>query len=141
MSEFTDKAKEIYLQGYSCSEAIIRGAYEAGLLDKNTDINTVNKISSAFSGGVGHSGCICGALSGAEIVVGLLKGREDLTQDPKAVKSMALKVIEEFKNKQKATCCRVLSSGYDFNSVERKFNCSRIVHDTAIILERALKES
>jgi len=139
LSDFTAKAKEIYLQGYSCSEAIIRAAYEAGLINKDTDIETINQISSAFSGGIGHSGCVCGALSGAEIVLGLLKGRRDISENPTNIKSMAKTVVEKFKNKHKATCCRVLSSGYDFASVERKFNCARIVQQTAQILEKVLK--
>jgi C_GCAxxG_C_C family probable redox protein len=140
VSDFTAKSKEIYLKGYSCSEAIIRGAYEAGLINQDVDIELINKIASAFSGGIGHSGCICGALSGAEMVLGLLKGRKDITENPATIKLMALTVMEKFKNKHKATCCRVLSSGYEFNSVERKFNCSRIVVQTAQILEKVLKQ-
>ncbi|SDE36498.1 hypothetical protein SPACI_039900 [Sporomusa acidovorans DSM 3132] len=33
------------------------------------------KMSSGFGGGLGHAGCMCGTLSGATMVLGMLQGR------------------------------------------------------------------
>ena len=50
------------------------------------------------------------------------------------------RLIEEFKKTHKATCCRVLSAGFDFHSPERKSHCTNMVYDCAKILENILEK-
>lgn len=134
MSDIKAKSAELFLQGYSCSEAIVRAAYECSMIDPKTDINLLNKIASPFSGGM-SSGCLCGAVVGAQMILGVLLGREDLNESPQIVKNSAKELIENFKSKRKVTCCKALSAGYDFHSPERRQNCVNIVKDVAEILE------
>jgi len=140
MSNLKDNATELYKQGYSCSEAIVRAAHQSNLIDNNIDIKVLNKLASSFSGGMGN-GCLCGAVAGAQIIVGYALGRENITDSSKEVKTAAKKLIDNFKEKRKTTCCKALSAKYDFNSPERRQNCVNIVSDAAEILENIVKDN
>ncbi|MDD3151252.1 MAG: C-GCAxxG-C-C family protein [Candidatus Gastranaerophilales bacterium] len=128
MSKFSEHAQKLYAQGYSCSESIVRAAIELGMIDG--DIDLLTQLATPFSGGL-SSGCLCGAISGSQIVVGLSE------KGPKS-RVLAKKFVDEFTVQRKATCCRVLSRKFDFNSPARKENCSSIVGECAKILEKLL---
>ncbi len=132
-----EKAIEFYNSGYSCSESIIKAIKEQDLINENINIEILNKIASAFSGGIGYSGCLCGAVAASEISLGLLFGRKNKT-DNTEIKDISKNFIDEFKKRRKATCCKALSAGYEFNSPERRTNCASIVGDAGEILERII---
>ena len=68
--KFSELAPKYFLeQGYSCSESIARAAVDMGLAD-----DSFISIATSFSGGMG-SGCLCGAVAGAQMVIGLLHGK------------------------------------------------------------------
>ncbi len=90
-----DKAAELFTCGHNCSQAVI-GAY----CDKlNLDIEVALKISSSFGGGMGHLGEVCGALTGAFMVLGLLKGygKEPTAEQKNNHYALIKKVGEDFK--------------------------------------------
>lgn len=124
-----DKATSYYKQGYSCSESVIQAAIDEGLCDKS-----LLAVATAFSGGM-SSGCLCGAVAGAQMILGYNFGKTNSKNNEETARAKAKQFIEEFKQKRKATCCRVLSSGLEFASVERKQNCTSIVGECAEILE------
>lgn len=67
-----EKAVEYYLEkGYSCSESVVQAAVDSGLCDKS-----VLSCATSFSGGM-SSGCLCGAIAGAQMVLGYNFGREN----------------------------------------------------------------
>ena len=123
-------AKEFYTQGYSCSEAILKAAAQKGYLPEE-----LVKLSTAFSGGM-SSGCLCGALAGAQLVISSNFGRKELNEDSSECRTKAKLFIENFKEKNKFTCCNALSRKYEFGSLERKQNCANLVEDAAEILEQ-----
>lgn len=124
-----EKAQNYYKQGYSCSESVIQAAIDEGLCDKS-----LLAVATAFSGGM-SSGCLCGAVAGAQMVLGYNFGKTNSKNNEETARAKAKEFIEEFKQKRKATCCRVLSSGLEFSSPERKQNCTSIVEECAEILE------
>ena len=65
------KAVDYFLNGNSCSEAIILEASDNGLCSKD-----LISVATSFSGGIG-SGCLCGAVAGAVMVIGELYGKEN----------------------------------------------------------------
>lgn len=134
-----NQAKYYYKNGYSCSEAIIQAARECGYINSQ-QLEDLNKIASAFSGGMG-AGCLCGAVSGAQIVLGVLLGRKNLIEPNAKVKQAAKTLVEKFKEKRKVTCCKVLSSGFEFADPKRRENCANIVEEAAEILDEILKHS
>lgn len=141
MAKFQEKSVEMYKKGYSCSEAVVKAAQESGIISREVDSGMLNSIASVFSGGMGGSGCACGAITGAQMVLGLVMGRKDLNSDSRYIKKLSGKFIEKFKEKRKATCCRVLTSPYKNNPLERRENCTSIVEDAAAILEGILEET
>lgn len=127
------KALDYYKQGYSCSESVVLAAIDAGLCDKN-----LLSVATAFSGGM-SSGCLCGAVAGAQMVLGANFGKQNSRLNEETARAKAKEFIEEFKKKRKATCCKVLTAGFDFNSPERKQNCMSLVEECAGILDNMIK--
>jgi len=118
--------------GLSCSESIVMAAIEKGLVPKE-----LLDVATPFSGGMG-SGCLCGAVSGAMIVIGFLHGKNKTNK----ARVLAKKFIEEFKKEHKVTCCKVLTANFkDFHSKERKNHCTNMVNSASNILEKILKEA
>ena len=77
MSGKGEKAKDLFLQGYNCAQAVA-GAYaeEMGL-----EFDLAVRLASGFGGGMGRLRQVCGAVSGMVLVAGMKRGYTD----PKAV--------------------------------------------------------
>lgn len=125
-------ATENFKNGYSCSESIVKAAFDKGIIDSD-----LTSIATSFSGGM-SSGCLCGAIAGAQMVIGYLYGKKTDDKGLKA-RELAKKFIEQFKEQHKVTCCRVLTRDYEFASPERKNHCSEMVSTSAEILENLIK--
>lgn len=66
-------AGEYHREGFNCCESILMG-----LLDHlGVQSELVPQIATGFGGGIGHTGRICGALTGATMVLGIRYGRKD----------------------------------------------------------------
>ena len=61
-------AVDIFNQGFACSESVIYAIKENFELDMSDDAIA---MSSGFPWGLGGGGCICGALAGATMCIGL----------------------------------------------------------------------
>lgn len=109
MSKYVGKARELFLSGYNCSQAVL-GAFceELGL-----DFKTALMLSSSFGGGMGRLREVCGALTGAFMVAGLKKGytsptdKEAKTEHYKLIQDMA----NSFKEENGSIICRELLEG------------------------------
>lgn len=63
-------AKQMFLQGYSCSQAVACAfAEECGMT-----VDQLKKAAIAFGGGFVHQHSLCGALTGGALVAGIVKG-------------------------------------------------------------------
>lgn len=127
-----EKALNYYKQGYSCSESVVHAAMDEGLCDKS-----LLAISTSFSGGM-SSGCLCGAIAGAQMVIGYNYGKTNSKGNEELARAKAKEFVEEFKKTRKATCCKVLTAGLEFGSPARKQNCMSIVSDCAEMLENLI---
>lgn len=85
---------------------------------------------SGFHSGIGKSGCLCGALTGGVMALGL-KG---------CGKSSGM-LVESFKGAFGTTCCRRLSHDYEWMSEEHQGNCRRITVATAGLVREVLEEN
>lgn len=128
---FTQLAPKYFMEGYSCSESIAKAAVELGLATDD-----FISIATSFSGGM-SSKCLCGAVAGSQMVIGLLHGK---TKDNTA-RAKAKEFFEKFTNTHKVACCKVLSSKFaDFHSIERKQHCQNLVLECSQILDEMLSE-
>ena len=115
------KAAEYFNNGYSCSESMIKWASEKGLVPEE-----LVSVATPFSGGMG-SGCLCGAIAGAQMIIGYLYGKNNKNVNEELARKKAKELIQKFTDTHKATCCRVLTRGLDMGSPERKAHCANMV--------------
>ena len=69
----SERAEELFLEGYNCAQAVA-GAYAE---EMGMDFDTVVKIVSSFGGGMGRLREVCGTVSGMFFVAGALYGYDD----------------------------------------------------------------
>lgn len=96
-------------------------------------------MASGFGGGLGHAGCMCGALTGATMVLGMLQGRVSKEQSRGPIYTSAKEFHGLFQEKFGATCCRVLNP-HPFDSKEHLRNCLKITGGTAELLAQYLMD-
>jgi len=86
-----------------------------------------------FGGGLGHSGCMCGALSSSEMIIGLFKGRTSNQEDREISYQAAREFHDLFNDRFGGTCCRSLNS-HPFDTPEHLKNCIKITGNTGKLL-------
>lgn len=70
MSDRSARGEELFASGYNCAQAVV-----LSFLDKiPLDDKTAAALASPFGGGMGRMHEVCGAFSGALIVLGFLRG-------------------------------------------------------------------
>lgn len=126
-----NKAIEYFMNGYSCSESVVKTAAEYGLCPIE-----LLPAATSFSAGM-SSGCLCGAVAGAQIVLGYNFGRDNSKNNEVIARVKAKELIEEFKKRNKVTCCRALTAGLE--GMQRKEHCQKMVSDACEILENLVK--
>jgi C_GCAxxG_C_C family probable redox protein len=121
-------AEEFYRGGFFCCEALMAS------VKKNFELDVPDEViamSSGMSVGVGRSGCMCGALNGGILALGLFFGRTEPNgpKDPKVNKCMELtnELHSWFRenNGKNSVCCRVLTKEFDMSKGEHKEQCIR----------------
>ncbi|MHB1167362.1 MAG: C-GCAxxG-C-C family (seleno)protein [Carboxydocellales bacterium] len=131
------RAGGYFKEGYNCAEATLKTMNE--LMDLGLAPG-MEKMATAFGGGLGQAGCICGALVGANMVIGLVKGRTSSGEDRMPAYEAAKELHDRFKLKFGSTCCRVLNPGVDYESVDHKKRCLKYTgNGTALIMEYLLE--
>lgn len=147
MSKKSEKAKELFKQGYNCSQAVL-GVFceEFGL-----DFETAMKIASSFGGGMGRMREVCGTVSGMFMAAGLAFAS---SSDSASTKGEQYKRIQElakkFKDKNGSIICRELLQGIESSSSPvpsertetyyKKRPCIELVGDAVEIFEQYLAE-
>lgn len=138
LDQIRETAEGYFRRGeFFCSEAVLQTINDA--LGKPYP-DTIVKMASAFPIGLGKAQCLCGAVSGGEMALGLVYGRvHGEAMNPKMFEKA--KALHDFTIQEyKATCCRVLTSqwsGDQFKSKERKNHCIKI---TGVIAEWVARE-
>lgn len=140
MSKYTDRAVELFLKGYNCSQAVfVAFATDLGLSEE-----TALAVSMGLGGGVGRMREVCGAVSGSAMVVGLKY--PDL--DKKDVYEKVRAIADEFKKTNRSIVCKELlgltaaekSAAPEVRNEEyyKKRPCVKIVEDAAAATEKIL---
>lgn len=144
----SERAMENFLQGYNCAQAVVLAYADLLPLDEGT----LSKLSCSFGGGMGRLREVCGSVSGAFMVLGLLCGYEG--PETGAVKADHYAKIQElarhFEAENGSIVCRELlglavkhdTSAPSARTEEyyKKRPCKEIIGRTAAILETYLKE-
>lgn len=148
MSKYSQRAMELFKQGYNCSQAV----FAAFCDDMEMDFETALKISSSFGGGMGRLREVCGAVSGMFMVAGMKYGYID--PKDKTAKAEHYKLIQglaqQFNEKNGSIICRELlglSTESDSYIPEerteeyyKKRPCILLVGDAADIIEEFISK-
>lgn len=120
------EAEGLYRQGFFCCEAVMSALRDAFQIDVPEEVIA---MSSGMAVGMGRSGCVCGALNGGALALGLFFGRTTPggPDDPRVVRCMALshELHDWFRaaTAKRSCCCRALTRGFDMGSGEHREQC------------------
>lgn len=147
MSERTQRAVELFKSGFNCSQSVFAAfAGEFGM-----DEETALKVSAGLGGGVGRSREVCGAVSGAAMLVGFKYGATD--GDDSEAKQRCYQVVQqiiaEFKENNPSIVCRELLELNEGANTDpkpearteqyyKKRPCMQLVEDAARAVEKIL---
>jgi C_GCAxxG_C_C family probable redox protein len=139
-----DRAVEKFRQGYNCSQAVVTAFAE----DYGVNEETAALVARGFGGGMGRTGGVCGAVSGAVMVIGL-STREitDTDQAKQQAYALVREFFRRFRERRPSLQCRDLL-GYDIGDPEmyvlaKEQNlfeaiCAGVIRDAAEVLEEIL---
>ena len=141
------KAVQYYENGYICSQAVFAAfAEQFGITEKQA-----LQIGACFGGGM-CKGEVCGACTGALMVLGMKYGQFDLLDTASRAKggAMAAKFLDEFEKRKGSYVCRNIL-GCDLRTEEGKNHarsnnlfhtlCPEMVRTAAEILTEMLEEN
>jgi C_GCAxxG_C_C family probable redox protein len=119
-----------------CTEAVvvtINSSLDGGL----TDVQAV-AMAAPFCMGLGESGCMCGALSGAVMVTGLFLGKDQPYRNRRDLRESARQLHDAFKASNGATCCRVLSQKVKHDKKAHFQQCADLTAESAEMAARLI---
>ena len=145
-----ERAKEYFIQGYACSQAVALAFADVMGIDETT----VQKLALPFGGGLGRLRLTCGAVSGMAMVIGGVFTSEKQTQEnKKTVYSIVQVLCEKFKAENGSLICGELLAGANLFAEKggvaeartqeyyKKRPCAELVYSAAEIVERYLQEN
>lgn len=154
MNSRTERAAELFMEGFNCSQSVF-AAY-ADLLGMDKDMAL--RVSASFGGGIGRMREVCGAANGMFLVAGMLTGSVE-GKDQLAKKNnyeVVQRLAEEFKKENGGTyiCRELLGLNKDGKKVipgdttpearteeyYKKRPCLKTIQGAAAIVERMLLE-
>ena len=140
-----DEAVALFRHGFSCSQAVLSVFAPQFGLERDIAL----RISQGFAAGIGYSDDVCGAISGAVMVIGLRYGRT--TAEDKAAKERTYAVVREFLKRFKerngsAECTTLL--GYNLSDPQQvaeakkhkavMARCPALVRDAVELVEKLI---
>jgi len=107
-------SKEMFESGYNCAQSVFFAFTDEDKLSKDTAL----KISCGFGAGMGRMQEVCGAITGAIMVMGLKNGRglnenNDLTSD---IYKNVQEFMAAFKSVHGSVICKELLKGCDLRT-------------------------
>jgi C_GCAxxG_C_C family probable redox protein len=143
-----ERAAQFHEQGYGCAQSVL-ASYAA---DYGLDEGLSLRLATGFGSGMGRMCEVCGALTGAFMVIGMKYGKEksDGTRygsDTETTYRLVADVATKFKEKNGSIFCRELIGYNLMDPAERakvvelglfKLTCRKCILDAVEILEQTL---
>lgn len=103
-----ERAKEYFLQGYACSQAVALAFADV----MNMDEDAICKIMLPFGGGLGRLRLTCGAVSGMAAVIGMTCAKgENTPENKKQTYAIVQELCEKFQTETGSLICAELLRG------------------------------
>jgi len=103
----TNRATENMMQGHVCSESVLLAVCQDFGIE--IDDKIIPRIAGLFAGGIGNSGSVCGAVTGAVMAMGLLKERGETLEEELDSLTVAQEFRRRFEAEMKTINCRELT--------------------------------
>ena len=145
MSTHAEEAVAMFAEGFNCAQAVLTCCGTRFGISRDLAL----RIAGPFGGGMGRTGNVCGAVTGAFMVIGLKHTKTD-PKDEQAKKighDLVREFIKRFEAGHGSIVCRQLL-GYDLSAAEGlqkakdqglfKTLCPKFVRAAAEILEEIL---
>ena len=145
-----ERAGQLFLEGFNCSQSVFTAFCDRFGLNEET----AKKVSAGLGGGVGRMREVCGAVTGAAMVLGSLRSATE--GDDADGKKENYELVREFSERFKERCggtvvCRdILKLGIPMENTAMPENrtadyyknrpCLRLVENAAEILCQIIKE-
>lgn len=144
-----NKARELFLEGFNCSQSVFCAFCHRFDIDEDT----AKKISAGLGGGIGRQREVCGAVSGAAMVLGSIAAATN--GDDNKSKAENYELVREFCERFKALHETIICRDLLRLSAEKKETakpddrtaayyknrpCLKIVEDAAEILTKMIEE-
>ncbi len=147
--EHSEKARELFLAGYNCAQSVFAAFCDETGLEEETAL----RLASGFGGGFGRMREMCGALSGAVMVIGMKEGGyapEDAAGKA-AVYQSVQRLVKQFQAQNGTYLCRELIAGLERHSgaapdprdaqYYKERPCLRFVEQACRLTEAYLRET
>ena len=144
-----ERAKEYFLQGYACSQAVALAFADMMGIDEAT----ICKLTLPFGGGMGRLRLTCGAVSGMATVIGAACSEAEISpENKKQTYAIMQELCKKFKDQNGSLICGELLAGVNVNveiggeaekrteSYYKKRPCALLVGDACEILENYLNK-
>ncbi|MBN2167737.1 MAG: C_GCAxxG_C_C family protein [Actinobacteria bacterium] len=99
-----EKAVGLFQSGMNCAESVLAANMEVHGVDEDW----VPRVASGFGGGIARTGQVCGAITGAIMVLGWVYGRDCAGDDIDSIHKLGQKLIDEFIDEYATTSCGML---------------------------------
>jgi C_GCAxxG_C_C family probable redox protein len=145
MSTKPDQAAETFKNGFNCAQAVFATYAEEFGIDRTAAL----KLSCGFGAGMGRRQEVCGAVSGAIMLIGCKHGKT--IKEDNAANDLTYKLVREisdqFTAKHGSTSCKELlgcnlqtPEGQKFFTENnyKELKCNRYVHDASELAEATL---
>lgn len=148
MIEHAAMARQNFLSGMTCAQAVLCAFGDITGLDRDTAM----RVSASFGGGLGALREVCGAVSGALMVLGLVEGWTEPGDFPakKAHYARVQEFARRFRDAEGSILCRELLTGAGVvprtdpsersESYYQKRPCPELVAEAARLLDELLAE-
>ena len=149
MTAKTEKAGKYFDQGFGCAQSVLASFAQ----DHGLDEKTALRLATGFGSGMGRLCEVCGALTGAFMVIGLQYGRDEADGEkygPQTEKTYRLvaELASRFRARNGSIYCRDLI-GHDLSNPEERARareqglfktiCGKCVRDSVELLQEALR--
>lgn len=131
-----ERANRFRLEGFHCSESVLRAVALALDLQLSDDIL---RISTGFRGGGGGFGDRCGALNSGAMIISYLYGRTKPTEDNTCASELTKLLHQRFVDELGATRCSLMLPFYSKQTPDK--SCSIVYDAGAKIVIKLLGEA
>lgn len=135
------RTENIYMTGQLLCTEVVLSVLNDGF-DGDLPSHLAVRLASGLPEGLSGSGCICGALNGGALAMGLFLGRNGPgLRNNQRVKRATRMLHDRFREQFGSTCCRVLTRNLEYGSRAHFRHCAGLTGMAAgIAAEILLKE-